>query len=203
MRIDSSINGFTWRRSALDNGYYVNQLAENGWKSAGFRPRRGRIYVDPWRRPVRQRRLSDQHPQGRGRRRLRRIADRGALNRARATSRAGHQASAARVPALVGSHPARPGAARRPAPGEGEPVQILAWDPTHDREADLRYLTVAVGRDYHDVAPVSGTYRAPHPGLLSASRRVGVTQVERESPPDLERRSRGQRGPEWSIIHAR
>ncbi len=67
-----------------------------------------------------------------------------------------------------------------PAPGEGEPVKILALDPTHDRAADLRYLTVAVGRDYHDVAPVSGTYRAPHPGSLSASRRVGVTQVERE-----------------------
>jgi transglutaminase-like putative cysteine protease len=64
-------------------------------------------------------------------------------------------------------------------PAHGETVEIHAWDPTHDRPADLRYLTVAVGRDYHDVAPVSGTYRAPHPGWLSASRRVGVTQVER------------------------
>jgi hypothetical protein len=36
-------------------------------------------------------------------------------------------------------------------------VEILAWDPTHDRPADLRYLTVSVGRDYYDVAPVSGT----------------------------------------------
>jgi transglutaminase-like putative cysteine protease len=65
-------------------------------------------------------------------------------------------------------------------PTPGETVEILAWDPTHDRAADLRYLTVSVGRDYYDVAPVSGTYRAPHPGSLSASRRVGVTQVERE-----------------------
>jgi transglutaminase-like putative cysteine protease len=65
-------------------------------------------------------------------------------------------------------------------PTPGETVEILAWDPTHNRAADLRYLTVSVGRDYYDVAPVSGTYRAPHPGSLSASRRVGVTQVERE-----------------------
>jgi transglutaminase-like putative cysteine protease len=59
-------------------------------------------------------------------------------------------------------------------------VEILAWDPTHDRPTDLRYLTVSVGRDYRDVAPVSGTYRAGHPGWLSASRRVGVTQVDRD-----------------------
>lgn len=65
-------------------------------------------------------------------------------------------------------------------PGPGHAVEILAWDPTHDRPADLRYLTVAVGRDYRDVAPVSGTYRAPHPGSLSTSRRVSVAQAEHE-----------------------
>ena len=67
----------------------------------------------------------------------------------------------------------------QPVPGQA--VEILAWDPTHDRPADLRYLTVAVGRDYRDVSPVSGTYCAPHPGWLSASRRVSVAEVERES----------------------
>jgi transglutaminase-like putative cysteine protease len=35
-----------------------------------------------------------------------------------------------------------------------------AWDPTHDRPAGSNYLTVAVGRDYADVAPLSGTYDA-------------------------------------------
>ena len=30
-------------------------------------------------------------------------------------------------------------------------------DPTHNRRAGLRYVTVAVGRDYADVAPTSGT----------------------------------------------
>lgn len=64
----------------------------------------------------------------------------------------------------------------QPAPGQA--LEILAWDPTHDRPADLRYLTVAVGRDYHDVAPVSGTYSGPHAGWLSASRRVSVAHGE-------------------------
>jgi transglutaminase-like putative cysteine protease len=64
--------------------------------------------------------------------------------------------------------------------GPGQSVEVLAWDPTHDRRADLRYLTVAVGRDYRDVAPASGTYCLPHQGWLSASCRVGVAQLESE-----------------------
>jgi transglutaminase-like putative cysteine protease len=64
--------------------------------------------------------------------------------------------------------------------GRGRSVEVQAWDPTHDRRADLRYLTVAVGRDYRDVAPVSGTYSLPHRGWLSASCRVGVAQLEGE-----------------------
>ena len=32
------------------------------------------------------------------------------------------------------------------------------WDPTHNRRANSDYLVVAVGRDYADVAPLSGTY---------------------------------------------
>jgi transglutaminase-like putative cysteine protease len=59
-------------------------------------------------------------------------------------------------------------------------VKIVAWDPTHDRPTDRRYLTVAVGRDYRDVAPVSGTYCGPHPGRLSAALRVTVAQTGRE-----------------------
>jgi transglutaminase-like putative cysteine protease len=66
----------------------------------------------------------------------------------------------------------------QPVPGLA--VEILAWDPTHDRPADLRYLTVAVGRDYRDVAPVSGTYCGSDPGRLSAARRINVTHAERE-----------------------
>lgn len=65
-------------------------------------------------------------------------------------------------------------------PVSGDAVEILAWDPTHDRPADLRYLTVAVGPDYRDVAPVSGTYCGAHTGSLSATRRVSVARVDRE-----------------------
>lgn len=32
------------------------------------------------------------------------------------------------------------------------------WDPTHNRRAGSDYLVVAIGRDYADVAPLSGTY---------------------------------------------
>lgn len=65
-------------------------------------------------------------------------------------------------------------------PLTGHAVEIIAWDPTHDRPADPRYLTVAVGRDYRDVAPVSGTYCGPHAGRLSTARRVSVAHIERE-----------------------
>jgi transglutaminase-like putative cysteine protease len=32
-------------------------------------------------------------------------------------------------------------------------------DPTHNRQADENYVKIAVGRDYSDVAPVTGTYK--------------------------------------------
>jgi transglutaminase-like putative cysteine protease len=34
-----------------------------------------------------------------------------------------------------------------------------AYDPTHDRPVDERYVKIAVGRDYGDIRPVNGTYR--------------------------------------------
>lgn len=34
-------------------------------------------------------------------------------------------------------------------------------DPTHNRQPDETYLKIAVGRDYDDVAPVSGHYKGP------------------------------------------
>jgi hypothetical protein len=42
----------------------------------------------------------------------------------------------------------------------------------------MTYLTIAVGRDYNDIAPVSGTYVAPHSGVLTMSKRVTVMSVE-------------------------
>jgi transglutaminase-like putative cysteine protease len=61
---------------------------------------------------------------------------------------------------------------------EPECVAAVAFDPTHARRAGLRYVTVAVGRDYGDVAPTSGTYEGPAESVLTTSKRAAVTSVE-------------------------
>ncbi|MDP9072088.1 MAG: transglutaminase family protein [Actinomycetota bacterium] len=65
-----------------------------------------------------------------------------------------------------------------PASGRPGLAEAVALDPTHGRLAGLTYLTVAVGRDYTDVAPTSGSFRASCSGRLSAHKQVGVTGVE-------------------------
>ncbi len=50
----------------------------------------------------------------------------------------------------------------------------VAHDPTHARGADEHYVKVAVGRDYGDIRPVSGTYRG------AATRELCVTVKIRE-----------------------
>ena len=42
---------------------------------------------------------------------------------------------------------------------------------------DLRYVTVAVGRDYRDVAPTSGTYRSGPRGRMTVRKRVAISAV--------------------------
>ena len=70
-----------------------------------------------------------------------------------------------------------------PHPQDEGALRAVPIDPTHDRRAGLRYLTVAVGRDYCDVPPTSGTYEAPHAGTLSTHKRAAVTRVEYLRPP--------------------
>ncbi len=66
-------------------------------------------------------------------------------------------------------------------PFDGEQtLRVWPFDPTHGREPGLTYVTVAVGRDYEDVAPTSGTFRASFRGELTARKHVGVTAVEYE-----------------------
>jgi transglutaminase-like putative cysteine protease len=55
----------------------------------------------------------------------------------------------------------------------------VAFDPTHNRRPGPTYITVAVGRDYRDVAPTSGTFRAPYIGQLTARKCAGLTALER------------------------
>jgi transglutaminase-like putative cysteine protease len=50
----------------------------------------------------------------------------------------------------------------------------VAFDPCNGRRAGRGYVTVATGRDYSDVAPVSGSYIGTASGRLTAGRRVGI-----------------------------
>jgi transglutaminase-like putative cysteine protease len=63
---------------------------------------------------------------------------------------------------------------------ELQPDTLVAvpFDPTHGREAHMGYVTIAVGHDYFDVAPTSGTFRATYSGQLSAYKTVGLTMYE-------------------------
>jgi transglutaminase-like putative cysteine protease len=56
--------------------------------------------------------------------------------------------------------------------------EVIAFDPTHRRRAGLNYITVAVGRDYADVAPTSGTFTGPASGRLSASKQAEIVSIK-------------------------
>jgi transglutaminase-like putative cysteine protease len=53
----------------------------------------------------------------------------------------------------------------------------LPLDPCHGRRTHSGYVTVAVGRDYTDVAPTSGTYTGALSGNLTSDRSVGVVAL--------------------------
>jgi transglutaminase-like putative cysteine protease len=61
--------------------------------------------------------------------------------------------------------------------GTGDAV-AHAFDPTHASRGGLGYVTVAVGGDYADVAPTSGTYRSGARGRLTATKKVSVLETE-------------------------
>ena len=73
-------------------------------------------------------------------------------------------------------------------PHDADALRAVPIDPTHDRRAGLRYLTVAVGRDYCDVPPTSGTFEAPYEGMLTTHKRAAVTGVEYVRPNRTSRR---------------
>ena len=56
----------------------------------------------------------------------------------------------------------------------------IAWtfDPTHASRGGLGHVTIAVGGDYSDVAPTSGTYLSPAKGRLVSSKRVTLTDLD-------------------------
>lgn len=65
-----------------------------------------------------------------------------------------------------------------PSAGDPSSLVAVAFDPTNDRRAGSQYLTVAVGRDYADVAPTHGTYSGPPGGHLTSSKALEQYTVE-------------------------
>jgi transglutaminase-like putative cysteine protease len=61
---------------------------------------------------------------------------------------------------------------------DGDGAVAHAFDPTHGVRTGLRHLTVATGRDYADVAPTSGTFRAGPSGALTSRQRVTLMEGE-------------------------
>jgi transglutaminase-like putative cysteine protease len=55
---------------------------------------------------------------------------------------------------------------------------VHAYDPTYGCPTNLRYVTIAVGRDYEDVAPTSGVYVGRAAGKLHGTQRVILTHIE-------------------------
>jgi len=61
--------------------------------------------------------------------------------------------------------------------GSGDAI-AWAFDPTHASRGGLEYVTIAVGADYSDVAPTSGTYVSHATGRLVTNKRVTLTDLE-------------------------
>jgi transglutaminase-like putative cysteine protease len=55
---------------------------------------------------------------------------------------------------------------------DGEGAVAWPFDPTHNRRESLDHIVVAIGRDYRDVAPTSGTFDAPYNGMLTCEKVV-------------------------------
>ena len=58
-------------------------------------------------------------------------------------------------------------------------ARVLSFDPTTGRATNWRYLVVAVGRDYEDVAPTSGVFIGTAPSRFDARQTVRVTGITR------------------------
>jgi transglutaminase-like putative cysteine protease len=61
--------------------------------------------------------------------------------------------------------------------GTGDAI-AWAFDPTHASRGGLEYVTIAVGADYSDVAPTSGSYVSRASGRLVSHKRVTLTDLE-------------------------
>ncbi len=75
-------------------------------------------------------------------------------------------------------------------------ARVVGYDPTNRCEPGLRYIAVAVGRDFADVTPTSGWFVGRAEGRLSYSKRAEVVEVEYRDA-DLPTTERGRSGARW------
>jgi transglutaminase-like putative cysteine protease len=67
-----------------------------------------------------------------------------------------------------------------PDPGHAGQFLAHAFDPTHNRRPGHTYIVIAVGRDYRDVAPTSGTFHAPYGGHLTTYKHAALVELEHD-----------------------
>jgi transglutaminase-like putative cysteine protease len=70
-----------------------------------------------------------------------------------------------------------------PDTDDADGAVALPFDPCHGREPGARYVMVAVGRDYGDVAPTSGTYHGRSTNHLTSMTRLGVSLAGASAAP--------------------
>jgi transglutaminase-like putative cysteine protease len=56
-------------------------------------------------------------------------------------------------------------------------ARVVSLDPTNGCATNLRYIVIAVGRDYDDVAPTSGVFIGNAPGAVDSRQSVRLTDV--------------------------
>ena len=68
---------------------------------------------------------------------------------------------------------------------DGAAARAIGVDPSNGCPAGPRHLPVAVGRDYRDVAPTSGSYLGRANGRLTSAKHAGVTAVVEDLFTDI------------------
>ncbi len=63
-------------------------------------------------------------------------------------------------------------------PNQAGKLEAIGFDPTNARRPNLGYTVVALGRDYTDVPPTTGSYIGDHAGELHFEKRAGLIELE-------------------------
>ncbi len=63
-------------------------------------------------------------------------------------------------------------------PNQAGTLEAIGFDPTNARRPNLGYTVVALGRDYADVPPTTGSYIGDHAGELHFEKRAGLVELE-------------------------